>query len=172
MEDKVTISQVGLRYGIIIGLIMIVYSMILQFTGQAANNWLGSVNYIFLIVGIVLAHKAFKGGGDGFMSIGQGLGIGTLICVVSGVLSSIFSYLYIKFVDDSMMTLIQEKQIEAMEKQGLDDAQIEQAMEMAGKFSSPEIIFGIAIIVFIFFGFILSLIVSLFTKKSNPALEV
>lgn len=172
MEDKVTISQVGLRYGIIIGLIMIVYSMILQFTGQVANNWLASVSYIFLIVAIVLAHKAFKEGGDGFMSIGQGLGIGTLISIVAGVLSTIFSYIYVKFIDDSMLSLIQEKQIEAMEKQGLDDAQIEQAMEMAGKFSSPEVLFGIGIIVFIFFGFILSLIVSLFTKKANPALEV
>ena len=54
----------------------------------------------------------------------------------------------------------------------MDDAQIDQAMEMAEKFSSPEIIFGIGLIVFIFFGFIISLIVSLFTKKDNPALEV
>ena len=172
MEDKVTVSQIGLRYGIILGLIMIVYSMILQFIGLATNNWASSVSYIFLIVGMVMAHKAFKDGGDGFMRLGQGLGIGTLISAVSGGISMIFSYLYIKFIDDSMMQLIQDKQIEAMEKQGLDDAQIDQAMEMAAKFSSPEIIFGIGLIVFIFFGFIISLIVSLFTKKDNPALEV
>ena len=172
MEDKVTVSQIGLRYGIILGLIMIVYSMILQFIGLATNNWASSVSYIFLIVGMVMAHKAFKDGGDGFMRLGQGLGIGTLISAVSGGISMIFSYLYIKFIDDSMMQLIQDKQIEAMEKQGMDDAQIDQAMEMAEKFSSPEIIFGIALIAFIFFGFIISLIVSLFTKKDNPALEV
>ena len=172
MEDKVTISQVGLRYGIIIGLVLIVYSLILQFTGQVANNWLSAVNYIFLIVGIALAHKAFKEGGDGFMSIGQGLGIGTLISAVSAVISVVFSYIYVKFIDDSMLAVIQEKQIEAMEKQGMDDAQIEQAMEMASKFSTPEVMFGMALIVFIIFGFILSLIVSLFTKKANPALEV
>ena len=172
MEDKVTVSQIGLRYGIILGLIMIVYSMILQFIGLATNNWASSVSYIFLIAGMVMAHKAFKEGGDGFMRLGQGLGIGTLISAVSGGISMIFSYLYIKFIDDSMMQLIQDKQIEAMEKQGLDDAQIDQAMQMAEKFSSPEIIFGIGLIAFIFFGFIISLIVSLFTKKDNPALEV
>lgn len=172
MEDKVTVSQIGLRYGIILGLIMIVYSMILQFIGLATNNWASSVSYVFLIVGMVMAHKAFKDGGDGFMRLGQGLGIGTLISAVSGGISMIFSYLYIKFIDDSMMQMIQDKQIEAMEKQGLDDAQIDQAMEMAAKFSSPEIIFGIGLIAFIFFGFIISLIVSLFTRKDNPALEV
>ena len=172
MEDKVTVSQIGLRYGIILGLIMIVYSLILQFIGLATNNWASSVSYIFLIAGMVMAHKAFKEGGDGFMRLGQGLGIGTLIGAVSGAISMIFSYLYIKFIDDSMMEMIQEKQIEAMEKQGLDDAQIEKAMEMAEKFSGPEVIFGVGLLVFIFFGFVLSLIVSLFTRKDNPALDV
>jgi len=172
MEDKVTISQVALRYGIILGLISIVYTLILQFIGLTTNQLASSVGYVFLIVAVVLAHKAFKEGGDGFMTLGQGIGIGTLLSVVSGVLSMLFIYLYVKFIDDSMMTLIQDQQIEAMEKQGLDDAQIDNAMAMAEKFSSPEVIFGIGFLAAVFFGFIIALIVSLFTKKNNPALEL
>ena len=172
MEDKLTVSQIGLRYGIILGLIMIVYSLILQFIGLATNNWASAVSYIFLIVGMVMAHKAFKEGGDGFMSIGQGLGIGTLISLIAAVLSSIFTYIYISFIDDSMLTVIREKQIEQMESQGMDDAQIEQAMEFASMFSSPAALVVMGIIFITFFGFILSLIISLFTKKANPALEV
>jgi hypothetical protein len=172
MENKVTVSQVGLRYGLILGLVSIVFGLILQMTGQATNNWLSSIGYILFIVVIVLAHKAFKEGGDGFMSIGQGLGIGTLLSVIGGTLSSIFTFIYLKFVDDSMLQMIRDKQIEAFEAQGMDDAQIEQAMEMAGKFSGPVAILIMGIVGSALVGFIISLIISLFTKKANPALEV
>lgn len=172
MENKVSISQIGIRYGLITGLIMIVYGLILQLAGLATNTWLSSISYVILIVMIVLAHKDFKEGGDGFLSLGQGIGIGTLLSLVGGVLSSIFSYIYLKFVDDSMLKEIMDKQVEQFEKQGMDDAQIEQAMAIAGKFSSPEMILVFGILGITFFGFILALIVSLFTKKSNPELEV
>ena len=101
MENKVTVSQIGLRYGLITGLVLIVFGLILQMTGLATNTWISSISYVILIIAIVLAHNAFKEGGDGFMSIGQGIGIGTLASVVAGTLSSIFSYIYIKFIDDS-----------------------------------------------------------------------
>jgi hypothetical protein len=174
MEDKVTVSQIGLKYGIIIGLVFIVYGMILEFMGLEleTQQYFGYLNYVLLVVVIVLAHKAFKDGGDGYMSIGQGLGMGTLISLISGVLSGVFSYIYIKFIDDSMLTKIKDLQIEKMEEQGLDDAQIEQAMEIAGKFMSAEMIPVWAILGMLFIGFILSLIVSLFTKNANPTLEV
>ena len=172
MEDKVTVSQIGMRYGLILGLVLVVFSLILQMTGLAANNWISSISYIFIIAGIVMAHKAFKDGGDGYMTMGQGLGIGTLLSLIAGVLSSVVVFIYIKFIDDSMIQLIQEKQIEALEKQGMDDAQIEQAMKMAGAFTGPVAILIFGIIGTVVVGFILALIISLFTKKTNPELQV
>lgn len=174
MEEKVTVSQIGLRYGIIIGLVFIVYGLILEFLNldiEMTQN-LNYISYIFLIIGLVLAHNAYKEGGDGYMSIGQGLKIGMLISLVGGVLSGMFSYIYIKFIDDSMLTKIKDLQIEKMEEQGMDDAQIEQTMAIAGKFTSAEMIPVWAILGMLFIGFILSLIVSLFTKKANPTLEI
>ena len=174
MENKVTASQIGFRYGLILGLIYIIYSMILQFADMDIKTMqaFGYLNYVILIVAIVLAHKAFKTGGDGFMSLGQGIGSGTLLSVVSGAISGIFSFIYIKFVDDSMLTKIKDMQIEEMEKRGMDDAQIDQAMQVAGMFMSPIAIAIMSVIAMAFFGFILSLIISLFTKKVNPSMEV
>ena len=174
MEDKVTVSQVGLKNGIILGLIFIVYSMILQFLNLEMKmmQYLGYISYILLIIFIVVAHKSFKEGNDGFMTVGQGLGIGMLISVVAGVINAVFSYIYIKFIDDSMLQKIADAQLEQYEKVGMDDEAIEQAMEMSAKFMTPELIQVWAIVGMLFIGFILSLIVSLFTKKANPALDV
>jgi ABC-type antimicrobial peptide transport system permease subunit len=174
MEEKVTISQIGLKYGIIVGLIFIVYGMILQFLNldMQIMQYFSYLNYVILIVALVMAHKAFKEGGDGFMSIGQGLGIGMLIILIGSVISSIFSYIYLKFIDDSMIQKSLDYQIQELEKRGLDDAAIEQAMSITKKIMTPEIMPIIAIVVMVFFGFIISLIVSLFTKKANPTVEV
>ena len=174
MEDKVTVSQIGIKYGIIMGLIFIVLGMIFQFLDLDMETLqiVGNTNYVVLIIGIVLAHKAFKEGGDGYLSMGQGLGIGTLISLIGGALSGVFSYIYIKFIDDSMLTKIKDFQIEKMEDQGMDDATIEKSMEMIGKFMSAEMIPVWSVLGMLFIGFILSLIVSLFTKKANPTLEI
>ena len=174
MEDKVTISQIGLKNGIIVGLIFIVYGMILQFLNLDVKmmQYFGYINYVVLIVFIVLAHKAFKEGGDGFMTIGQGLGIGMLITLIGSVISSIFSYIYLKFIDDSMIQKTLDFQMEEFEKQGLDDAAIEQAMSITSKMMTPEILPIIAVVVMAFVGFVISLVVSLFTKKANPTLEL
>lgn len=170
--EKTTVKQVSLKWGLYIGLVMIVWGLVMQIAGLVGNQLLGSVSYLFLIAGIVLAHKEFKTNGDGFMAYSQGLGIGTLLSVVSGAISVVFSYIYVKFIDDSMLTIVRDLQVEKMEEQGLSDAQIEQAMEIAGKFMVPEVMFPLALLSMVFVGFILSLIVSAFTKNVNPQAEI
>ena len=174
MEDKVTVSQIGMKYGIILGLVFIVVGMIIQFMNLdfEVMQKISYINYILLIAALVLAHKAFKDGGDGFMTFGQGLGTGMLISVISGVLSSVFSYIYIKFIDDSMLTQIYDAQVQKLEAQGMDDQQIENTMKIASKFMSAEMIPVWGILGMVVMGLIISLLVTLFTKKSNPALEV
>ncbi|MDZ7607319.1 MAG: DUF4199 domain-containing protein [Cyclobacteriaceae bacterium] len=174
MEKKVTISQIALKYGLYLGLVFIIISIITQFMDldMKTQQNVGYINYVLALVAIILAHKAFKEEGDGFMTIGQGLGIGTLLCLISGVLSAIFTYVYIKFIDDSMIGKIKDMQIEELEKRGMSDADIEQAMKMAGIFTSPEMMIVWIILGMVFIGFILSLIVSLFTKKVNPNFQL
>jgi hypothetical protein len=89
MENKVTVSQIAIRYGLILGLIFIIISIIFEFLNLdlKTQQQLQYLNYAVALIAIVLAHKAFKEGGDGFMTIGQGIGIGTLLCVISGVIS-------------------------------------------------------------------------------------
>jgi glucan phosphoethanolaminetransferase (alkaline phosphatase superfamily) len=170
MEEKLTVKQVGLKYGIYLALVSIIYTLILQISGLAANQSLGYVGIIFMVVALILAHRDFKRSNE-YMSYGQGLGIGMIIVSISSVLSSIFSYIYIKFVDSSMLDVIREQGMAQMEKRGMSDAQIEQAMEMQAKFTTPEMILIFGILGGIFFGFIVSLIITAFTKKTPPAMQ-
>ena len=132
----------------------------------------GYVGWVITAVMLFLAQKYYKDQGDGFMTIGQGTGIGFWAGTVSSVISSIFTYVYIKFIDDSFLQAIKDKQMEAMEKQGLSDEQIEQSMKIAGAFTSPEVILGFGIVGGIVVAVLIALVISLFTKNVNPDLEV
>ena len=172
MEQSVSTRGVGMQYGLIAGVVMIIYSMILQLTGLALETWAAWISYIFLAVIIYLGHNKFKEGGDGFMSFGQGLGIGFWISLVGGLISSVFSFIYFTFIDSSFIDQMMEKARYDMEEAGNTDAQIEMAMEWTSKIMSPAGLFIMGIVGILFMGFIISLIVSAITKKTNPQLEV
>ncbi len=171
MEQKPTIWQAGLRIGLILALIFIIYSLILQLTGLVANQYLSYVNYLITIGGIIWAHKSYKEMGDGYMSYGQGLGLGVYVAGLAGIISSIFLYLYLTLIDNSMIAIIMEKTRRDMEASGRGDDEIEQALSMTEKMMTPEMIVIFAILGSLLMGLVFSLIISAFTKNSNPEAE-
>ncbi len=165
--EQPTTKSVAMKWGIINGLIGIIFFLILDFTGLSQSP----VQYFGLVITIAiifLAHKEFKDLGDGFMSYGKGLGIGTLISVISSAISSLFMYVYVSFVNPAYIDAVKDKQITDMQNRGMSDAEIDQAMQFSSGFMSPVAITIFAVIGGIFFGFILSLLVSIFTKNNNP----
>ncbi|UII32400.1 DUF4199 domain-containing protein [Fulvivirga ulvae] len=170
--EQISVKQVATKYGLILGVISIALLLITVFAGLIGNQAMQYVGYIPTIILIIYAHKEFKAQGDGFMSYGQGLGIGTLTVLIGTIISTVFFYVYVKFIDASFMEIIKDKQLEGMQEQGMSEEQIDQAMAMTSGFMTPEIMSVFAIFISVFFGFILSLIISAFTKNSNPDLDM
>ncbi|GAB3297474.1 DUF4199 domain-containing protein [Hymenobacter tenuis] len=166
-----TTSSVGIRYGLITGILSTILSF-LQLTlvedPETPLRWLSGIVFI---VGIVLAHKYFKQHNSGFMSYGQGLTIGVIVSVVAGIISSVFSYIYINFIDPDYMNRVMDITRSRMEERGMDDAQVDQAMAMASKFSSGPITIIFGLLSALLIGFILSLVISAFTKHTRPEFE-
>ncbi|MEM9858822.1 MAG: DUF4199 domain-containing protein [Bacteroidota bacterium] len=171
LTEQPSTKQIVLKWGLISGVISSVTSLI-TYTMGITNSSMTLVGTVVAIVLIIMAHREYKNEGDGYMSYGKGLGIGTLLSLVSGVISSIVSYVYLKFVDASYFDLVRDEQIAQMEESGLSDDQIEQALEYSSFSSSPEFILIAVIFGALLFGFILSLIITAFTKNSDPATEI
>ncbi|MBC3540755.1 DUF4199 domain-containing protein [Rufibacter sediminis] len=170
-EPAVTPSSVGIRYGVITAFISIIFSLILYVTGLHTNKGLSYASMIIPIIGIVLAYNYFKKENGGFMSYGQGLGTGTIVTAVSGVLSGLFTYIYLKFVDPNVLEQIRNSSIEEMENKGMSDEQIEQAVSMTEKFTTPEMMLVMGLIGAVILGFFLSLIIAAIMKRSRPEFE-
>jgi hypothetical protein len=169
--EKPSTARIALKWGIISAILIIVYSVILYMTGGFKTPSLSWVTFLFLLLGIVMGMREFKSMNNDFMNFSEGLGVGTLVSAVSGLVSSIFSYIYLNFIDTTIMQQMRDMQMEQMESQGLTSEQIDQAMEIGAKFTTPGIMFLFGIIGYVLFGFLISLIVSAILKKTKPELE-
>jgi len=161
--------SIGIRFGLFLGLFSIVYFLALAVSNinpqSGIWNWLG---ILFMIVALFLAHKNFKDSGDGFMSYGQGVGIGFWVTAISTLLSAVFSYIYMKFIDTGYLDMIKDKQMEEFAERGMSEEEIDQAMQFASAFTSPEMILVFGVLAGVFFGMIIVLLVTIFTQKKNP----
>lgn len=168
MEDTTvktpTVRSVGIKFGLISAGFSIFFFLVLTLIGMnpfdRALSWVGLVVSIVILV---LAHKQFKDQGDGFMTFGQGVGIGFWMTVISLLVGGLFTFVYAGFIDPTVMDGVYEAQRADMEEQGMADEQIDVAITWTKKLFWP-FYFGIGL----FFGVLLAVIVSIFTQKKNP----
>ena len=168
---RVSTSAVAIRYGILTGLVSTIISFVLNMTGleQSPAKWLTTV---VLIVGIVLAHNFFKQQNGGFLAYGQGLGIGTILSSIVGVIGAIFTYIYIHFIDTGFTARVLDKARTDMETQGkMTDAQIDQAMVWTAKFMTDSMLVAIVVLATVLTDFLASLVISAVTKNPRPEFE-
>jgi hypothetical protein len=170
-NERPRIAPIAVRYGIITGIIMIIYTLILYFTDQFMNKMLASLSFLILIGGIIMAFREYKRQDQGFMTYGQGLSLGMLTSVVAGVLVSIFQYIYMKFIDDTIMQRVMDNQMEEMEKMGMSEEEIERGMEMASKFTSTEMVLVSGPLSYLIGGLLISLVVAAFMRNARPEFE-
>ena len=170
MNNQPTTARIALKWGLILGVVSIIYSLILFLTDNIGNQSLGYLAYVFSIVAITLAMRDFKNLNGGYMSYGQGVGLGTLTAAISGFLSSLFSVFYMNVIDPGVMTRLTDKAREDMEARGnMTDEQIDQGMEIMAKFQSPVILFIVGIIAATLLGLVFSLVISAIIRRDKPS---
>ena len=167
-----SVWAVGTKGGIYTGLVLIIISLIIFIGGWFGDSIAGNISsFISYVVGIYLTHKAFKEQGNGYMTYGQGLGLGSIVGLVAGALNAAFSAIYLTFIDDTLLQNQLEQGRIQLEERGMSDSEIEQALEMSEMFMSPVALFFFGLLGGLFFGFIVALIVSAFTKNTDPTIE-
>lgn len=167
-EEQVTTKSVAIKYGLILATVSFVYGLILQYTGQSQGP-LGYLGFIISIVFLVLGMKEFRGHNDGYMTFGQGFGLGFLMSIISGFLSAVLNFLYFSFIDGSPLESQLAATREQMENQpGMTDEALEVAMSFTETMVSPGGIAVATIIAAAIGGAILSLIVAAIMKKNAP----
>jgi len=167
-----SLSKTAMFYGAIIGVSLVIYTFIVYLAGLTTSKAIGFIQYIIIIGGIYYATKKYRDENlKGYISYGKALGFGTFTIFFASLIVGFFTYILYAFIDPSLIDKILAISEEAMTKQGLTDEQIDMALEMTKKFTSPlfltfSTIFGLSLM-----GFIFSLITSIFIKKKDDSFE-
>jgi hypothetical protein len=173
MEEKVNVWKSNLTNGLILGLTGVVYSLVMYFLDLSFNQVQG---YIFMVIQIALLFFLLKSYRDNYMhgqiTYGQSVGAGVVISLYSAIIAAIFMYLLYTVIDSGLT----EKQLafveEKMLQKGVPQTAIDAGMAFQRKIMKPEIMAPISIFGSMFWGTVLSLIISIFIKKEgNPLID-
>lgn len=170
--QKTEAKKFVINYGVLLGILSIILGVVMYVTNAyLAPSFIYSViGFLILVVVIALAIKAYKSENGEFLGLGEALKVGIGVAVIGGIIAALWSFVLMNYIEPDFMSQMMEMQREEMieANPNMTDSQMDAAMEMGEKFSSPWLIMAISLIGNLFFGLIISLVVGLIMKKENP----
>jgi hypothetical protein len=172
MEEKQT--SLGLHtliYGVGTGLVLIVFSLIMYVLNLYMNTTLGYVSFLFMVAGMVYGSMQYrKVQMKGFMTYGQAFSTNFLIGLFATIVSTIFFYFYIKYINTGFMQELLDVTRQKMEAKAgnMSQEQMDQAMMWTERFMSPVWMMVWGFLGNAFWAAIFSLVISIFIKKKDP----
>lgn len=170
MNEKPSTARIALKWGCILGLLLMVTTLAMYLTKQTTNPWFSMLTLIDMGIVLVLAMREFRLLNSGYMGYSEGLGIGALTSAIAGLLSAGFITFYNVVIDPTIQQRTLDMAREQLEDKGMADEQIDQALAISEKFQSPGFTFIAGTFGTLFIGFLLSLIVAAVIRrtKTNP----
>jgi len=151
-----------------------VMRLLLYFTGYeteklAVGQHAGWLGLVLMIVILYLGIKAVREESPGkYISYGKALGAGVLISLFSSLMSAVYNFIHLKFVNtqfvDYQMELIKLK----WEKAGMSAAQMEQAEGFTRAMMGPVGAAIFTVVMGVVIGLVLSLILAAILKRPAP----
>jgi hypothetical protein len=175
METKVNVWKANLNNGLILGLIGVVFTLLLYFLDLMLNK---TISYVLLPINLVVLYFLIKSYRDsylnGYITYGQSVGAGVIIFLYSTIISVVFSYILYKFIDPGLISKILASSEETLSKRnGITQEQIDTGMAFTKKLMTPGFMAITGLLAGMFMGTIITLIVSIFTKKEgNPLIDM
>lgn len=161
-----------LSYGSLTGGGLILFSLLMYSFDINLQSPMMYLAFIILAAGIFFGIISFRDNYlGGFISYGKCIAVGVMISLFASILLAIYSYLFFTFFDQSSIQKILDLTEEKLVQQEMTEEQIEMAMKYTAKFMTPIWMSAINILSYTFWGTIISLIIGIFTKKTDPSFE-
>lgn len=169
MESKVSSKNIMLNYGVALGVVGLMPSLVQYALGQhlEQNPLYSVVSIVITIVFIVLGLKKFKAANDGIMSWGQGLKIGMGMTVISLVIGLIYLYIFSNVIEPTFKDDALARSLQQLQDTDYSQEVIDSQMQLAGDYFYV-FMYGFAVAGALFIGFVISAITAAIMKKSDP----
>lgn len=167
-SEKLTAGKFGVNYGLYLGGIMIIISILMYATDMAleGTQWPVYLYYVAFPVIILFAISKFKRSNENVLSLGNALKLGLVIAIISALVYVVYIFIFNYIIDPEF----NGKMIEVAESRIADsDLPVEtkeSQLKMIKMFSSPMAGSIMWTAMSMFFGLLYSLIGGLVMKRS------
>ncbi len=168
--NPISTTRFGLRFGLYGGVALSLYEVLILELGLSDDGLIGLLAYVILIAALHLGMRDYKKANEGYMTFGQGLGIGLIISTISGLLLGAVQSVYFYFKPEFIVRM-KEEILKAYDEQGIPQEQIEAMQGMINYMLSPGGIFILTVIGYFIMGLLLSLVTAAVHKKTPPLFE-
>jgi hypothetical protein len=168
-NSKFGFSQPALIYGGLLGIFTIIHSVIITLAGATYSAYNQVSAYLIPLIGLLFCLYAYrKEYLNNQMTYGQAFLMGLGIIIISGLISMVYTYIYISFIHPDFFkeaaVIAEEKLLE----RGIDAGMIETIMERTARLRTVKWLLISSLIFTVVYGAIVSLIAAAIMKK-EPA---
>lgn len=170
MDNSKSAFMPSLSAGILLGVILVVYSLILYVAELNENQWLAAVSYVITAIVLYFAIINFRDKQqNGFLSYGKGVTVGFLTGLFASVILAIFTYIYVTYIDPGILEQILVKAEESVlqSNPNMSDEELDRAMGMVEIFTSPGVMTVTTIFWYALVSLVFSLLISIFAKRED-----
>lgn len=176
MNDQPSTARIALKWGVYMALAELLITSIRYALNQYVNFLFPLLTLIILVTGTILAMRELRQFNGGWMTYGEGVGLGLLMFAIIGMMDTAYQQIYQTYVDPTYVERALNQTRDMMERFGATDSQLDQFDEQSenAKGGSGKGTAGLAfiggVLYWILGGLVLSLLVSAFMRrvKTNP----
>lgn len=172
MGKETKILRHSLMYGLITGIVIIVYQIALYVFGMLNNNSLGNIVFFLLVIGILLSVKHYRDHiNKGFLNFGRAFRTGFLTCIFTSVVGAVYTYFQYRYLSPHMVGDLLTLAQDSLLTKGISEEQVELQSAILEKIITPTFLSIAYIFSMGFWGAILSLIIAAILKKDENPLQ-
>nr|WP_321412197.1 DUF4199 domain-containing protein [uncultured Allomuricauda sp.] len=168
-EQQPKTGKFALNYGLILGLISVVFSVMLytQKMHYETNTAVVVISIVILAAIIFVAVNAFKKANSGYLTISEALKVGVGVALIGAIITLTYQFVLTNFIEPDFMDKAMElaKPKAMAQNPNMTEEQWEQGVEMQKGFAWIQ--YPVILIMNTVLGLILGLITGLILKKSK-----
>lgn len=167
--EKLKTSTFSLPYGVLLGLILIVITVLMYVTGMIEEEKQWPVYIYYLIFPIFIGYSIYAYRNKNiYLSLSEALKVGISVAFISGAVYGIYNLIYMYFIEPDTVEKVVQIAEEKLANQNMSESQIEENLKFVRRFANPWFASSMFILLSIAFGFVYSLISGVIFKKDKP----
>ncbi len=174
MEEKQNSAFIpSLTSGFILAIVLIAFSLLMYFLNVDHDSKIMWLSYLILAVGLYWAVISYRKKIPGeFLTYGQAFVFGFLTGLFASFIMAIFTYIYIQYIDTTLIDkiLAQAEETIITHQPDISDAALDTALSLTRKFTNPLIMSVFSFIGNVILSTLFSLIIAIFAKREDNRL--